>query len=105
MKVVLYIIYRQEGEQQQQGGGGVTVDRRLLASLVQDVWDKFCNQRGVLLAREKHEAEALWLLQHQNWTDRLKEIGKMIKILKSYLFNRHRVFHPITYVNIIYSMP
>ena len=57
--------------------GGQSLDERLLASLVQDVWDKFCGQRRLLLDRQRHEAEAMWMLQHQQWTDRLKDLGEM----------------------------
>ena len=56
--------------------GGQSVDERLLSSLVQDVWDKFCNQRTLLLTRQRNEAEAMWMLQHQQWTDRLKDLGE-----------------------------
>ena len=42
------------------------VDDRLLASLVQDVWDKFCSQRTLDVD------QAMWMLQHQQWTERLK---------------------------------
>ena len=58
------------------GGQSLAVDERLLGSLVQDVWDKFCGQRALLLARQRHEAESLWLLQYQQWTDRLKDLGE-----------------------------
>ena len=60
----------------QEEGGEVAVDERLLGSLVQDVWDKFSAQRSLLVVRQRHEAEGLWLLQHQQWTDRLKELGE-----------------------------
>ena len=60
-------VHSSEGEQ--------SVDERLLASLVQDVWDKFCSQRSLLLTRQRHEAEAMWMLQHQQWTDRLRDLG------------------------------
>ena len=52
------------------------VDDRLLASLVQDVWDKFCSQRTLMLTRQRHEAEAMWMLQNQQWTERLKDLGE-----------------------------
>ena len=52
------------------------VDDRLLASLVQDIWDKFCSQRTLMLTRQRHEAEAMWMLQHQQWTERLKDLGE-----------------------------
>ena len=50
----------------------------MLASLVQDVWDKFCGQRTILLTRQRHEAEAMWMLQHQQWTERLKDLGQSL---------------------------
>ena len=57
---------------------GDGVDERLLGSLVQDVWDKFCHQRALLLSRQRHEGEALWQLQLHQWGDRLKELGEPV---------------------------
>ena len=52
------------------------MDYRLLSGLVQDVWDKFQGLRFTLLSRQRHEAEALWLVQHVQWTERMDELGK-----------------------------
>ena len=52
------------------------LDARLLAGLVQDVWDKFFQLKESLLARQRHEAEALWLVQQELWKQRLNELGK-----------------------------
>ena len=51
------------------------LDPRLLASFVQDVWDKYLELRTCVLARQGHESEALWLLQLEQWKDRLQELG------------------------------
>lgn len=51
------------------------MDCRLLSGLVQDVWDKFQELRFTLLSRQRHEAEALWVVQHLQWKDRMQELG------------------------------
>ncbi len=51
------------------------VDEALLMALVQDVWDKFVQQRSMLQSRQRHESEALWLLQRDQWGGRTREIG------------------------------
>ena len=52
-----------------------SLDERLLSALVQDVWDKFHELESSLVSRQRHEAEALWLLQRDQWTDRLTDLG------------------------------
>ena len=52
------------------------VDGRLLAGLVQDVWDKCHQQKLSLLSRQKHEAEALLVVQRAQWIDHLTKTGK-----------------------------
>ena len=53
-----------------------TLDTRLLAGLVQDVWDKFYKLKLSLLSRQRHETEALWMVQLGPWVDRLGDLGK-----------------------------
>ncbi len=43
------------------------LDVRLLSGLVQDVWDKFRQLKVSLVNRQRQEAEALWLLQREQW--------------------------------------
>ena len=50
-------------------------DSRLLCGLVQDVWDKFNSLKFSLLARQRHEAESLWLAQREQWVNRKRELG------------------------------
>ena len=61
------------------------LDARLLAGLVQDVWDKFYELKLSLLSQQRHETEALWMVQLDQWMDRLAELGK---ILVSFTQNR-----------------
>ena len=51
------------------------LDPRLLAGLVQDVWDKFYKLKLSLLTRQRHETEALWMVQLGQWVERLGELG------------------------------
>ena len=39
------------------------------------MWDKFQELRFTLLSRQRHEAEALWVDQHLQWKDRMRELG------------------------------
>lgn len=55
---------------------GHSLDHRLLAGLVQDVWDKFREQRMSLLRRQRREAEATWMLQQEQWRERLSDLGR-----------------------------
>lgn len=55
---------------------GHSLDHRLLAGLVQDVWDKFREQRMSLLRRQRREAEATWMLQQEQWRERLNDLGR-----------------------------
>lgn len=58
-----------------------TLDTRLLAGLVQDVWDKFYKLKLSVLSRQRHETEALWMVQLGQWVDRLGELGKECEIM------------------------
>jgi len=55
---------------------GHSLDHRLLAGLVQDVWDKFREQRMLLSRRQRREAEATWMLQQEQWRERLNDLGR-----------------------------
>ena len=55
---------------------GHFLDHRLLAGLVQDVWDKFREQRMLLSRRQRREAEATWMLQQEQWRERLNDLGR-----------------------------
>lgn len=52
---------------------------------MQDVWDKFYELKLSLLSQQRHETEALWMVQLDQWMDRLAELGK---ILVSFTQNR-----------------
>ena len=80
------------------------VDDRLLASLVQDVWDKFCSQRTLMLTRQRHEAEAMWMLQHQQWTERLKDLGEP-GVYSSLSPSMHTCAVRVTLLNICVCVP
>ncbi len=60
------------------GGIVPSVDEALLTALVQDVWDKFLQQRSMLLNRQRHEAQVLWLQQRDHWKSRAGELGKVL---------------------------
>jgi len=49
----------------------------MLTGLVQDVWDKFQDLYVSQQARQKHEAQALWVMQHLQWTQKIKELGML----------------------------
>ena len=44
---------------------------------MQDVWDKFYELKLSLLSQQRHETEALWMVQLDQWMDRLAELGKI----------------------------
>ena len=52
------------------------LDVRLLALLIQDVWDKFFQLKESVQIRQRHEAEALWLVQQELWKQRQSELGE-----------------------------
>ena len=52
------------------------LDVRLLAGLIQDVWDKFFQLKESVQIRQRHETEALWLVQRELWKQRQSELGK-----------------------------
>ena len=52
------------------------VDVRLLSGLVQDVWDKFFQLKESMDLRQRHEAEALWLVQQELWRQYQNEMGR-----------------------------
>ena len=53
-----------------------TLDVRLLAGLIQDVWDKFFQLKESVQIRQRHETEALWLVQRELWKQRQSELGE-----------------------------
>ena len=55
---------------------GDTLDVRLLAGLIQDVWDKFFQLKESVQIRQRHETEALWLVQRELWKQRQSELGE-----------------------------
>ena len=54
-----------------------TVDVRLLAGLIQDVWDKFFQLKESMYVRQRHETEALWIVQRELWKQRQIELGEI----------------------------
>lgn len=52
------------------------VDCKLLAGLVEDVWDRFQNARLIHSNRQRHEAETVWLMQRLQWKEKLQELGE-----------------------------
>ena len=52
------------------------LDVRLLAGLIQDVWDKFFQLKESVQIRQRHETEALWLVQRELWKQRQSELGE-----------------------------
>ena len=59
------------------GEGDGPVDLRVLTGLVQDVWDKFQELHASMQNRHRNEAQALWAVQHLQWTQKIKELGKV----------------------------
>ena len=63
---------------------GDSVDVRLLTGLVQDVWDKYIRLKESMQVRQRHEAEALWLVQQELWKQRQSELGKYTSEIVQY---------------------
>ena len=57
------------------------MDLRVLTGLVQDVWDKFQDLHVGQQARQKHEAQTLWVMQNFQWTQKIKELGACVSVL------------------------
>lgn len=58
-------------------GEPADLDPKLLAGLVQDVWDRFSNSTFILCNRQKNEREAIFCLQKMYWERKMGEIGKL----------------------------
>ena len=73
---ILYLYSSPTDTSKENGTTRDPLDVRLLTGLVQDVWDKFFHLKESVLIRQKHETEALWLVQQELWRQRLSELGE-----------------------------
>ena len=84
---------------------GGSLDQRLLAGLAQDVWDRMWQQRSVLLRRQEQEAEAVWLLQQQQWRERLRDVGETlghrVDYVLSFYYHCAGTFNSVQYCIIV----
>ena len=70
------LVFSPPVKNRENGSAGDTLDVRLLTGLIQDVWDKFFQLKESVQIRQRHETEALWLVQKELWKQRQNELGE-----------------------------